>query len=397
MARVLVLDGHSAAALSFVRSLGRAGYWVAVGSNRGIFAAASLSRYCEASFKYPVSTEDIAAFANSVREFVQKNNIELVIPVTDWTTIPIARYPEYFRGLCHFALSTPESLEFVSDKYRVVELGRSLGIPVPETWLIVSAADLRALPELGFPIVVKDRFSVRWVDGRPVFGSVEYAYTRQSVMEKAERRLREAGDVLIQNFVAGVGVGFSCFSVNDEIRLPFQWQRIREVDPRGSGSSSRKSVPLDSETLAQSTALIKSAKFRGISMVEYKKETKTGRSVLMEINGRPWGSIQLAVASGIDYPRFVAEWYLSGKLPPDKLPYKSITCRRMVGELTHLEHLHNGPPKGWPIPYPNLWTSLMKIAVPWYPGMRFDDVSLSDPRPGAAEISNWFQRRLKKK
>ena len=390
------MDGHSAAALSFVRSLGRAGYWVAVGSNRGSFAAASLSRYCQASFEYPISTQEITAFAEAVREFVHKNDIELVIPMTDWTTLPIARYPEYFRDLCPFALSTPESLDFVSDKYRVVELARTLAIPVPETWLIVSSADLKALPEIGFPVVVKDRFSVRWINGMPVFGSVEYAYTRQSLLEKAEAQLRQAGDVLIQNFVGGTGIGFSCFALNDEIRLPFQWQRIREVDPRGSGSSSRRSIPLDSEVVAASIALIKHVKFQGISMVEYKKEIATGRSVLMEINGRPWGSIQLAVASGIDYPRFVAEWYLNAKLPPEKLAYKAITCRRMVGELTHLEHLRHGPPPGWPIPYPNLWTSLLKIAVPWYPGMRYDDVSLSDPRPGVAEISNWFQRRLKK-
>ena len=55
MPRVLVLDGHCSAALAFTRSLGRAGYWVAVGSARGVHAPARLSPYCHIGFDYPVT------------------------------------------------------------------------------------------------------------------------------------------------------------------------------------------------------------------------------------------------------------------------------------------------------------------------------------------------------
>lgn len=117
----------------------------------------------------------------------------------------------------------------------------------------------------------------------------------------------------------------------------------------------------------------------------------------MEINGRPWGSIQLAIASGVDYPRYVVDWWLSNTKPPKYLDFKTgITCRRMAGELTHLENLRRGTPPGWPVPYPSLWGSLMKVAVPWYPGLRYDDFAGGDFRPGAAEIANWFRKRLKK-
>ena len=36
------------------------------------------------------------------------------------------------------------------------------------------------------------------------------------------------------------------------------------------------------------------------------------------------------------------------------------------------------------------------MAVPWLPGMCYDDVWLSDLRPGMAGIRRWFQTRLKK-
>ena len=80
----------------------------------------------------------------------------------------------------------------------------------------------------------------------------------------------------------------------------FQWQRVREVDPRGSASSARKSVALDPSLASHSVQLIREIGFEGVAMVEY-KQPRGGALVLMEINGRPWGSIGLPIACGIDY------------------------------------------------------------------------------------------------
>lgn len=391
-----MLDGHAAAALAFTRSLGRAGHWVAVGANRGIFAAAKLSKYCRLSFDNPVSTADTAAFAASVAEFAAANQIDLIIPVTDWTTLPLAHHREQVRFPCLIALPSPGALHLASDKYRTIELARSLDIPVPSTWLISSAREIETLPQLAFPVVVKDRFSVRWVDNKAVFGSVAYAYSQEELAIRIADRLQAAGDVLIQEFVRGTGIGFSCFSLDGEARIPFQWQRIREMDPRGSGSSARRSIPVDPVTAESSARLIQAAGFEGIAMVEY-KQADGGRNVLMEINGRPWGSIQLAISSGVDYPRYVVDWWLANAKPPTEICFKTgITCRRMAGEFTHLENLRRGTPPGWPVPYPGLWSSLIKVAVPWYPGLYYEDFAGGDLRPGAAEIANWFRIRLKK-
>jgi predicted ATP-grasp superfamily ATP-dependent carboligase len=397
VAKVLVLDGHSAAALAFTRSLGRAGHWVAVGSNRGIFAAAALSRYCRCKLEYPPSTESMPAFAAAVLAFATLQEIEVIFPITDWTTFPLSAHREQFPDACRLALPSHSALELAGDKYRTIELARSLGVPTPRTWLIQSPRDLEALPHLSFPIVVKDRASVRWLEDRAVFGSVSYAYSTSDLEARVKHRLQDAGDVLVQEFVTGAGVGFSAFACDGEIRLPFQWKRLREVDPRGSGSSLRVAVALDPDIFEFSRRLISSTGFEGIAMVEFKK-VPSGKPVLMEINGRPWGSIQLPIAAGIDYPRFLTNWILHGSLPPSEMSYsRGIQCRRIVGDLTHLENLRRGKPAEWPLPYPNFWVSLAKMAVPWYPGLRYDDLSFTDPKPGWASISQWFRTRLCKK
>lgn len=395
MARILVLDGHSSAALAFTRSAGRAGHWVAVGANRGLFAAAKFSRYCRLAFDYPVSTDGANAFVESVREFAGKYSIELIVPISDWTLHPLSEQRSRFESVCRVALPPHDAVVTASDKYLTVDLARKLGIAAPATWLLKTRQDLESVTELQFPVVVKDRFSVRWMKDQGVFGAVMYAFGKEELEHMVTDRLEAAGDALVQEFVSGVGIGLSFFVTRDDVRLPFAWQRIREVDPRGSASSCRKSIPLDQNLAALSGRLIRQIGFEGIVMVEYKKPGN-GPAVLMEINGRPWGSIALPIASGIDYPRYFIDWCLTGTVPPQDIAYGTrVTCRRAVSELTHLSNVRKGKPRNWPMEYPGFWPTLAKVAVPWYPGMHYDDLWFSDPRPGIAQIRHWFRVRHK--
>jgi hypothetical protein len=142
LARILVLDGHSAAALAFTRSAGRAGRCVAVGANDGMFAAAKPSRYCQNSFSYPASTDDADSFVKAVHEFVRLHSIDLVVPITDWTVQPLSEQRQSFQNVCRIALPPHYAVVAASDKYRTVELAGSLGI----TALIKNIADVAGLP-----------------------------------------------------------------------------------------------------------------------------------------------------------------------------------------------------------------------------------------------------------
>ena len=390
LARILILDGHSAAALAVTRSAGRLGHWIAVGANEGGFAPAALSRYCSASLSYPVSTENESAFLDAVSHFVREQSIELVIPITEWTTLPLARHRAEIERFALLALPSLESLETAADKFRTIEIARELGVPVPETRLFTATSNLQDIGSENYPAVVKDRYSVRWRDGSAVMGSVSYAYSAEELRQKVDQRIAIAGDVLVQEFISGAGIGFSSMVAGGAVHLPFQWQRIREVDPRGSASSCRKAVPLDPAIERWSRRLITAIGFTGIAMVEFKKSAQA--ITLMEINGRPWGSLQLPISAGLDYPRYWIDWLLDGTIPPKNIAYHAgITCRRLVGELTHLAQLRTGKPKNWPLPYPSFWSSALKIALPWYPGVRYDEFAAQDYRPGRAILAKWWQ------
>jgi predicted ATP-grasp superfamily ATP-dependent carboligase len=390
VAKVLILDGHCSAALAFARSLGRAGYTVAVGHAKDSFAPARLSKFCKYFLEYPGPQREAAAFVSSVGSFARELQIDLILPMTDATVRPLSRARNRMEEL-RVTLPADEALELVSDKYRTIALAQDLGVPVLRTVLVQSPDEIEKLSGWSFPVVIKNRFSVRWQGDQAVSGSVAYAYSKDQLAKRVEERICKSGDILVQEFAHGVGIGFACFIHDGSIYLPFQWERLREKDPRGSGSAARKSMALDKDVARHSKALLAHAGFSGLAMVEYKLDRATGKLALMEINGRPWGSMQLPIHCGIDYPLHLARWYLNGKLPPRQIQYKQgINCRWLAAELTYLENLWAGKPDGWPVEYPSFLSELLRTCILWYPGVRYDDLSWTDPKPGLTGLARWF-------
>jgi len=327
--------------------------------------------------------------------FSRKHSIELILPMTDVSVWPMSKYAGQFSPSTLIAGPNPDSIEAVSDKYKTVILAKEYGVPVPETLLIRSLPDLDPAKNWTLPIVVKDRMSVRWCGDMGISGSTEYAYSWDELVDKVKRRLARVNDVLVQCFTQGVGIGFACLIVDGKNSLPFEWVRVREKDPRGSGSSARRSLALEPKILELSKVFFNQASFSGLAMVEFKREHGNGRLTVMEINGRPWGSMQLPIHCGIDYPLLLVQWYLEHRHPPERIDYNTgITCRSIAADLTHLENLWQGTPRGWPVPYPNFLTSLLKISIPWYPGLRSEEINWRDPKPGLFQVARWFASHL---
>ena len=89
-------------------------------------------------------------------------------------------------------------------------------------------------------------------------------------------------------------------------------------------------------------------------MIECKRDPATGRHVIMEVNGRLWGSLQLAIDAGVDFPLLLARCALGLVVPPVHKYRVGIRSRWFWGDVDHLYarlrrsaaelHLENGAP-----------------------------------------------------
>jgi len=78
----------------------------------------------------------------------------------------------------------------------------------------------------------------------------------------------------------------------------------------------RESMPLQPQLKEYSERLLKALNWQGIAMVEFKQDRKSGRFMLMEINGRFWGSLQLAIDAGVNFPVLLTLSAIGQKIVP---------------------------------------------------------------------------------
>lgn len=237
-----------------------------------------------------------------------------------------------------------DKLELVNDKAAICRIAAGLGIPVPATWEPEPADLDRPLPEsLTFPCILK------WRDpevvaaplaarGLPLL-KTEYAHD-PAELARALERTRPLGQFpLVQSYCPGRGLGQMFLMRGGEALLRFQHRRLHEWPPEGGTSTMCESVGLDEhpELMAQSEALLRHIGWQGPAMVEYRHEAATGRTALMEINGRFWGSLPLASQAGARFG--LGTYYALGlerPLPPAP-PYRAgRRCRYMIPETRRL-------------------------------------------------------------
>ncbi|MGE5290302.1 MAG: ATP-grasp domain-containing protein [Micromonosporaceae bacterium] len=384
--RALVLDGQTNQALACVRSLGRAGYDVLVAATRRR-PLASWSRFSRGRF--PLEGETPEAFA-ALRRWASARGVTLVLPLTERSCVLCNLERSAWEDAGITVGSAPaDLLALAFDKARTFELAQAAGVAIPPTRLPTSAAEARtAAEEVGYPCVVKSRFSNAW-DGARFLPDPGTSYVRQpEELDAAVASHRQGGHwPLIQGFVPGQGKGV--FALFDSGR-PVAWfahERLRDVRPSGSGSSLRRSAALEPRLLQPAERLLTAMAWHGPAMVEF-RDDGVHAPALMEVNGRFWGSLQLAVSAGADFPRWWAA-ILRGQPVERRTSYATgVTVRWVWGDVKRFLYILAGAPAGYPGRYPTVLQGLRELLGRQPPGTRSEAWQPDDRWPVLGE---WVQ------
>ncbi len=113
---------------------------------------------------------------------MEREGVDLIIPVTDAILLPLSDARAEFDGLCDIAMPTPEQLAIVTNKLKTIELAQELGVPVPLTRVVETADEALALPITDWPVVLKPQASRLYRDQASVeHFEVCYAHTRDEL------------------------------------------------------------------------------------------------------------------------------------------------------------------------------------------------------------------------
>ena len=384
--RILVLDGETTQALACVRALGRVGHTVFV-AGVGHRPLAAWSRYCRERFR--LGDETLGEFGR-LRALARANGVQVVLPQTERSCMLCNLEREAWEELGIVVGCGPEDLVWGAfDKARTLQLAEGCGVRVPPQHVPESLEDGRAAAQaIGYPVVVKPRFSHFWHGGRFASGTGS-RYARDAA-ELEARMLECRQDTfwpLIQGFVPGSGKGV--FALCDHGR-PLAWfahERLRDVRPSGSGSSLRRSVPLDPRLHRPAARLLAELGWHGPAMVEF-RDDGTSEPCVLEVNGRFWGSLELAIASGIDFPNLWVRLLRGERVEPQAEYATGVTLRWLWGDVKRMLHIVRGRPRGYTGTYPTVLEGLREVVGPQPPGTRSETWNADDRWPAVGE---WVQ------
>ena len=391
---VLILDGNENQAVASVRSLARAGHSVQVGSSTS-WSKAGWSRFCTSTFVYPSPEQSVSGFLDAIVREVKQHENALVLPMTEQTTLPLSGNRDLIQQAGgHLVLPSHEKLIKAFDKKFTSELAHRLGIATPRTVVVETKIDPDVAKEnLEFPVVLKPSSSQEVSQsgdvartGPPLYASNDAEF-RRAFLELRKR----ASTILIQEYVVGTGIGYFALFNKGELRAEFSHKRLRDVRPTGSGSSLRVSTPVSHQVREAGLAILRELQWHGVAMVEFRLRGET--PVFLEVNGRFWNSLPLAVYSGADFPGLLVQMFENGDIPIQTSYQTGVKCRWFLGDFRHLLEVWRGAPEGYPGSFPNRVKTLIDFVRPER-GTFHDNFTLSDPLPELGDWLDFFCRKL---
>jgi hypothetical protein len=281
---------------------------------------------------------DLDATVRDVSAAVAQLDRPVAMPLDDAAVLVLDRVADARPDLV-MAGPVGEQARVALDKRLQLEAAQRAGLCVPPTLVVEPGSVPGPPPGLG-PWIVKPARALDVVAGRVVKGDARFVTT----LEDLEQELGARSDpVLVQPALSGVGIGVFGLAEAGVARALSGHERVRMMNPSGSGSSACVAREPSPRLRSAADAFVGQVGWRGQFMLELLEDAE-GRAWFMELNGRPWGSMALAVRRGLHYPSWtvaLAEGQAVDALGPESED-RAMMARHLGRELLHLAFVVRG-------------------------------------------------------
>ena len=327
---ILVTDATYKHALGIVRSLGKNGYKPFVLSSRKK-SVCSYSKYAkgEILINQNYTKEELTAK-------LLEHKIDLIILVGTNSFKKIVPWKKDLeKENIHIVSVDEDKLNIAFSKKETYAYAERVGVPIPRTYYPKKIKELDTIKDkITYPCVIKGLYEV----GGNI---VDYAANKNELKSKyvaicqKYHLTEEEGLPMLQEYITGVGCAFFAVYNQGECGFTFQHKRVREYPVSGGASVCAESYKNDLVE-KYGKKLLDALSWHGVAMVEFKLNTE-GTPVLMEINPKFWGSTDLALEAGVDFPKSLVDIYLGKTVPFTKeYQYPLRYHWPLDGEILHL-------------------------------------------------------------
>ena len=303
---VLLLDGIQSA-LSLTRSLGRRG--IKIYHSCADNAIVKYSKYCTKSFPYP-NKEKVHEFWTDL--LLNQNNFipqgSVIFPCNDDAVEFVAKNRDALAANYILDESVPEIHLTMLNKKKTSQLAKSLNISIPNFWEIEKSEELEQIAsQVVFPVIIKPHNSLLF---QKHFGGKKYFFANN--LEDLNSHLKKVFDknikFMICEFIPGPdtlsGSYATYMDANGNCLFHFTKKIIRRY-PINEGVASYYKTDWDEQIAELGLKFFQGIEFRGLGMIEFKKDLRDGHLKMIECNPRFTAHQELLVRSGIDISEII--------------------------------------------------------------------------------------------
>jgi len=318
--RVLVTNFSYKNALAAVRSLGREGVIVYTCGRDSKKRVAATSKYSSGWNIYTPPSVSLEAFVSDIEEIIVDKRIDLVLPIGVDTTIPVSYYKDRLSAHALIPVADYKILELAHDKQKSIEAAKKAGVPVPETVIISGRGHSQYSGP--FPAVVKARKGAAGTGIRYAKSTEDLEKIFLEFEGKRSDVILDFETPLIQEYIPGE-IRDVCVLINEGQPRAAVAQRRRIMFPPSGGVGIVNETIEEPDIIDMALRLLKKMNWHGVAQVEFKVD-REGIPRLMEVNPKFWGTLELSIAAGVNFPYLLYKMAKDGDVEP---------CFRYVKDL----------------------------------------------------------------
>jgi len=334
--RVLITDGNERVSLAAARSLVRAGHSVVVTAPTR-WSLAGVSRGVTS---HPLAVDPLinpAGYVTELGRIGREQRTDILLATTDASLEAVLEHATKLPRDLQVPGPDLASYRAASNKWRILQLAAACGFGTPETRVLEAAGAQsgRDLADLLPAFIKPHRSIVSGLQQRRKLAVIPV--TTVAACDAALSALPpEAYPVLVQRQVSGAGEGIFALRWAGRIIALFAHRRLREKPPSGGVSVYRESIRLTDELAHAAGQMLEALDWQGVAMIECKRDAQTGRPIVMEVNGRLWGSLQLAIDAGVDFPALLVRCAAGERVPAVRDYRTGVRSRWFWGDVDNL-------------------------------------------------------------
>ena len=320
-----------------------------------------------------------------------------IFPAGDNSLIPISEHRDQLTPYLKLALPSHESLMKALDKSQTLEAAENIGIPTPQTFRPRNTAEVNDIStKIQYPAVIKPRRSYVWEqNGKAWYSRPSYANSASELLSTYAKVDETFPEPLIQEYVPGHNISVALLFDHGEPKAACFIRVYRTMPLTGGTSVLRESVPPDPTLLKYATDLLKSLHWHGVAEVEFKVDPRNLAPKLMEINARIWGSMNVAIESGVDFP-YLLYLLAKGEQIRPIFKYKiGVKFRWLKGDSQNLHSILRGEPKLVNTEPANKLNAVLRFLQFYEKNIHYDGFTLYDPLPFFMEEASFAYEATK--